>query len=118
MSWRRVLVGGYEKNQTTLWNCKINTVINPWIQKAPVAELVYAQRLGRCPARVRGSSPLRGTEMETSHFWGVFILVWGIEKVVNIFNPELVALQILQGDPELIERVEGEENIIQPEQNL
>src|SRR3989344_5764420 len=29
---------------------------------APVAELAYAQRLGRCPARVRGSNPLGGTK--------------------------------------------------------
>jgi hypothetical protein len=29
---------------------------------ALVAELVYALRLGRSPARVRGSSPLEGTE--------------------------------------------------------
>ena len=29
---------------------------------ALVAEPVYAQRLGRCPVRVRGSNPLEGTK--------------------------------------------------------
>ena len=28
-----------------------------------MAELAYAQRLGRCPARVRGSSPLGSTSI-------------------------------------------------------
>ena len=32
-----------------------------FVRFAPVAELEYAQRLGRCPARVRGSSPLGST---------------------------------------------------------
>ena len=33
----------------------------PTLLYASVAELEYAQRLGRCPARVAGSNPARGT---------------------------------------------------------
>ena len=38
--------------------------------RALVAELAYAQRLGRCPERVAGSNPAEGTSKEKSNFVG------------------------------------------------
>ena len=58
MDWRGVLVDKQEILAKFVYNyCT-----------APVAELEYAQRLGRCPERVGGSNPPGGTNTKLNGF--------------------------------------------------